>query len=81
MSTLRKLAMELDGEYRTAFLKTEHPELKYGTAPAPVDDAQAGLYGGGYVTAASCAESPGTIAAPAYSTTDPSWVTVGVATS
>jgi multiple sugar transport system substrate-binding protein len=45
-----KLAMELDGEYRTAFLTAEHPELKYGTAPAPVDDAQAALYGGGYVT-------------------------------
>ena len=30
-----KLAMILDGEYRTAFIKDEHPELNYGTAPLP----------------------------------------------
>ncbi len=45
-----KLAMNLDGEYRTAFIKAEHPELKYGTAPFPVDDSQPNLYGAGYVT-------------------------------
>jgi multiple sugar transport system substrate-binding protein len=45
-----KLAMNIDGEYRTAFLKDEHPELDYGTAPMPVDDSQPDLYGGGYVT-------------------------------
>jgi multiple sugar transport system substrate-binding protein len=45
-----KIAMNLDGEYRTAFIKAEHPELKYGTAPFPVDDSQPGLYGAGYVT-------------------------------
>jgi multiple sugar transport system substrate-binding protein len=44
-----KLAMMLDGEWRVAFIKNEHPELNYGTAPMPVDDAQPGLYGGGYV--------------------------------
>jgi multiple sugar transport system substrate-binding protein len=44
-----KVAMILDGEYRTAFIKAEHPELNYGTAPMPVDDAQPQLYGGGYV--------------------------------
>jgi multiple sugar transport system substrate-binding protein len=44
-----KIAMLMDGEYRTAFIKAEHPELNYGTAPMPVDDANAGLYGGGYV--------------------------------
>ena len=30
-----KIAMILDGEYRTAFIKAEHPELNYGTAPLP----------------------------------------------
>ncbi len=45
-----KLAMNLDGEYRTAFINREHPNLKYATAPMPVDDAQPNLYGGGYVT-------------------------------
>ncbi len=45
-----KLAMNIDGEYRTAFIKAEHPELKYGTAPFPVDDSQPNLYGAGYVT-------------------------------
>ena len=34
-----KLAMNMDGEFRTAFIKAEHPELNYGTAPMPVDDA------------------------------------------
>ena len=31
-----KLAMAIDGEYRTAFIKAEHPDLDYGTAPMPV---------------------------------------------
>jgi multiple sugar transport system substrate-binding protein len=44
-----KLAMMIDGEWRVAFIKAEHPELDYGTAPAPVDDARPGLYGAGYV--------------------------------
>ena len=44
-----KLAMMLDGEWRVAFLAAEHPELKYGTAPMPVDAAKKGLYGSGYV--------------------------------
>ncbi len=35
-----KVAMKIDGECRTAFLTDEHPELKYGTAPMPVDDAK-----------------------------------------
>ena len=35
-----KLAMNIDGEWRVAFIAAEHPELKYGTAPMPVDDAQ-----------------------------------------
>jgi multiple sugar transport system substrate-binding protein len=45
-----KLAMNLDGEYRTAFINREHPKLNYSTAPMPVDDAQPNLYGAGYVT-------------------------------
>jgi multiple sugar transport system substrate-binding protein len=40
-----KLAMNLDGEWRVAFIKNEHPELPYGTAPLPVDDAHPELYG------------------------------------
>jgi multiple sugar transport system substrate-binding protein len=40
-----KLAMNLDGEWRVAFIGAEHPELKYGTAPLPVDDAHPELYG------------------------------------
>ena len=45
-----KIAMMIDGEYRTAFIENEHPELNYGTAPMVVDDDQTDLYGGGYVT-------------------------------
>ena len=44
-----KLAMMIDGEWRVAFIGAEHPELKYGTAPMPVDDAQPSLYGSGYI--------------------------------
>jgi multiple sugar transport system substrate-binding protein len=45
-----KMAMAIDGEWRTAFIKSEHPNLDYGTAPMPVDDAHPELYGAGYVT-------------------------------
>ena len=45
-----KVAMNVDGEWRTAFIADEAPNLKYGTAPVPVDDDNAGLYGGGYTT-------------------------------
>jgi multiple sugar transport system substrate-binding protein len=45
-----KVAMMLDGEYRTAFIADEHPELNYGTAPFPVADDQEDRYGAGYVT-------------------------------
>ena len=45
-----KLAMNLDGEWRVAFVQSEHPELKFGTAPLPVDDAQPDLYGSGYTS-------------------------------
>jgi multiple sugar transport system substrate-binding protein len=45
-----KLAMNLDGEWRVAFVQNEHPELNFGTAPFPVDDAQLDLYGSGYTS-------------------------------
>ena len=45
-----KVAMNIDGEWRTAFIADEAPDLKYGTAPVPVDDDNADLYGGGYTT-------------------------------
>jgi multiple sugar transport system substrate-binding protein len=45
-----KVAMHLDGEWRVAFLKREHPELNYGTAPFPVADDKQDLHGAGYVT-------------------------------
>jgi multiple sugar transport system substrate-binding protein len=44
-----KVAMNLDGEWRVAFIQHEHPSLNYGTAPMPVDDAQPALYGSGYI--------------------------------
>jgi multiple sugar transport system substrate-binding protein len=44
-----KVAMILDGEWRVAFIKDEHPSLNYGTAPMPVDDDHPELYGGGSV--------------------------------
>jgi multiple sugar transport system substrate-binding protein len=44
-----KLAMNIDGEWRVAFIKNEHPDLNYGTAPMPVDDAHPELYGAGYI--------------------------------
>jgi multiple sugar transport system substrate-binding protein len=40
-----KVAMMFDGEWRTAFIRREHPELDYATAPMPVADDQADLYG------------------------------------
>jgi multiple sugar transport system substrate-binding protein len=44
-----KLAMMLDGEWRVAFIKNEHPELDYATAPMPVDDGHPERYGAGYI--------------------------------
>jgi multiple sugar transport system substrate-binding protein len=42
-----KIAMQQDGEWRVAFLASEHPELKYATAPMPTDKPS--LYGAGAV--------------------------------
>ncbi len=39
------VAMMFDGEWRTAFIGREHPELKYGTAPFPAADDHPDLYG------------------------------------
>lgn len=44
-----KVAMNVDGEWRVAFIAAEHPDLNYGTAPMPVDDAHPELYGSGYI--------------------------------
>ena len=45
-----KVAMAIDGEYRSAFVQAEAPTLQYGTAPFPTGDTHTDLYGGGYVT-------------------------------
>ena len=45
-----KIAMAIDGEYRSAFVQAEAPSLQYGTAPFPTGDQHTDLYGGGYVT-------------------------------
>ncbi|QKG19342.1 ABC transporter substrate-binding protein [Actinomadura verrucosospora] len=45
-----KVAMAVDGEWRTKFMQEEAPKVDYGTAPAPVPDGQDARYGGGFVT-------------------------------
>jgi multiple sugar transport system substrate-binding protein len=42
-----KVAMNLDGEWRVAFIQAEHPTLGYGTAPMPT--TKPSLYGSGYI--------------------------------
>ena len=42
-----KVAMNFDGEYRTAFIAADAPGLKYGTAPHPV--SKPSLHGSGFV--------------------------------
>ena len=42
--------MNLDGEYRTAFIHDEHPDLQFGTAPFPTADDRTDSFGAGYVT-------------------------------
>ena len=44
-----RLAMVIDGPWRVAMLASQAPDVEYGTAPVPVDDAQPELYGSGYV--------------------------------
>jgi multiple sugar transport system substrate-binding protein len=43
-----QVAINIDAEYRLAFLKDQSPNLKYGVAPLPTADPA--RYGGGYVT-------------------------------
>lgn len=45
-----QVAMNLDGEYRTAFIDDQAKKLNYGTAPFPTADDHTELYGGGYIT-------------------------------
>jgi multiple sugar transport system substrate-binding protein len=45
-----KLAMALDGEFRTAFIADTAPTLNYGTAPPPMSASNSANYGGGLVT-------------------------------
>jgi multiple sugar transport system substrate-binding protein len=45
-----KVAMNLDGEYRQAFVQAEAPNLEFGTAPFPTADDKTALAGAGYIT-------------------------------
>ena len=42
--------MNIDGEYRTAFIDDQAPDLNYGTAPIPSAEGYEDSYGGGYIT-------------------------------
>ena len=44
-----RIAMALDGEWRTRFIQEGTPDLNYATAPAPVPDDQEDMYGIGRV--------------------------------
>jgi multiple sugar transport system substrate-binding protein len=44
-----RVAMNLDGEWRTAFIADEAPDLNYETAPFPVPDDRADQYGMGQI--------------------------------
>jgi len=44
-----RVAMNLDGEWRTAFIANDVPNMNYGTAPLPVPDDNADTYGVGQV--------------------------------
>lgn len=44
-----KVAMQYDGEWRTAFIADQAPKLPYDTAPLPVADDRADTYGAGFV--------------------------------
>jgi multiple sugar transport system substrate-binding protein len=45
-----RVAMNLDGEYRTAFLADQAPDLHYATAPFPSAAGHEDTYGAGYLT-------------------------------
>ncbi|WP_158848286.1 ABC transporter substrate-binding protein [Saccharothrix deserti] len=44
----KKIAMMIDGEYRTAFLEDQAPDVRFGTAPFPTIKPE--LYGIGFTT-------------------------------
>lgn len=44
-----RVAMNIDGEWRTAFIANDVPTLNYGTAPLPVPDDKADTYGVGQI--------------------------------
>ncbi|TDD61288.1 ABC transporter substrate-binding protein [Kribbella antibiotica] len=44
-----KIAMMLDGEWRTSFLTNDEAPVDYGTAAVPVADNKPGLYGAGLI--------------------------------
>src|SRR5712691_7687898 len=44
-----RVAMNLDGEWRTAFIKQFTPDLPYATAPMPLPDDQVSQYGRGQI--------------------------------
>lgn len=44
-----KVAMAVDGEWRTKFIEQEAPKLDYGTAPPPVADNLRARYGGAFI--------------------------------
>jgi multiple sugar transport system substrate-binding protein len=44
-----KVAMELDGEWRVAFIASDHAKIHYATAPFPVADNMAADYGAGQI--------------------------------
>ena len=44
-----KVAMEMDGEWRVAFLASDHAKIHFATAPFPVADNVAGNYGAGQI--------------------------------
>ncbi len=45
-----QVAMNIDGEYRTAFIADQAPELNYSTVPIPTLESHSDSYGGGYIT-------------------------------
>ncbi|WP_433461392.1 ABC transporter substrate-binding protein [Spirillospora sp. CA-128828] len=71
-----KVAMAVDGEWRTTFMEKEAPKVDYGTAPAPVPEGQEARYGSGFVAGTVIGVPRGAKHAPAawefvkYLTTD-----------
>ena len=45
-----RVAMMFDGEWRTAFIADQAPEMNYGVAPLPMSSENADLYGAGFLT-------------------------------